>query len=55
MLLEYIGWGEAAALITQVMEKSFLNGEATNDLARFMPDGKPLGTMQFGERLIELM
>ncbi|GHV07570.1 isocitrate dehydrogenase [NADP] [Bacteroidia bacterium] len=55
MLLEYIGWKEAAALITQVMEKAFLNGEATNDLARFMPNGKPLGTIQFGECLVELM
>jgi isocitrate dehydrogenase len=55
MLLEYIGWKEAAALITQVMEKAFLNGEATHDLSRFMPNGKPLGTSQFGERLVELM
>lgn len=55
MMLEYMGWNEAATLITNALEKAFQNGEATNDLARFMPDGKPLGTKEFGERLIELL
>ncbi|MCD8318286.1 MAG: NADP-dependent isocitrate dehydrogenase, partial [Paraprevotella sp.] len=43
MLLEYIGWKEAARLITQSLEKAFSSGFATKDLARFMPDGKELG------------
>ncbi|MDR3180448.1 MAG: NADP-dependent isocitrate dehydrogenase [Prevotellaceae bacterium] len=51
MMLEYIGWNEAAALITAAMERAFMNGEATADLARFMPNGKPLGTKAFGERI----
>jgi isocitrate dehydrogenase len=55
MMLEYMGWKEAADLITNAMEKAFLNGEATNDLARFMTNGKSLGTKQFGEKLIEIM
>jgi isocitrate dehydrogenase len=53
MMLEYIGWNEAAALITGALEKSFEAGEATRDLARFMPAGKPLGTKEFGECLIK--
>jgi isocitrate dehydrogenase len=55
MMLEYMGWKEAAALITQAMEESFLSGKATHDLARFMPNGTPLGTTQFGDHLIELI
>jgi isocitrate dehydrogenase len=53
MLLEYIGWNEAAALITTAMEEAFEAGEATNDLARFMPNGRTLGTKEFGEILIK--
>jgi isocitrate dehydrogenase len=52
MMLEYLGWQEAAELITNAMEKAFIKGEATNDLSRFMPNGKPNGTIQFGEILI---
>jgi isocitrate dehydrogenase len=52
MMLEYIGWNEAANLITSAMENAFLNGNATNDLARFMPNGNPLGTTQFGDMII---
>ena len=55
MMLEYLGWKEAAALITATLEKAFSLGEATPDLARFMPDGKALGTDEFGKRIIELL
>lgn len=55
MMLEYLGWKEAAALITAALEKAFSLGEATPDLARFMPDGKALGTDEFGKRIIELL
>ena len=53
MMLEYLGWKEAAALITNALEQLFEAGEATADLARFMPDGKALGTKEFGQRVIE--
>ena len=55
MMLEHLGWDEAASLITQALEKLFASGEATFDLARFMPDGKPLGTTEFGQRVIEML
>lgn len=55
MMLEYLGWKEAAALITAALEKAFSLGEATPDLARFMPDGKALGTDEFGKRIVELL
>lgn len=55
MLLEYLGWKEAAVRITAALEKAFAQGEATPDLARFMPDGKPMGTAEFGERIVTLL
>lgn len=55
MMLEYIGWKSAADLIVSALEKTFESGHATNDLARFMPNGQPLGTKEFGEFLVELL
>ncbi len=53
MMLDYIGWGEAGELITSALERLFKQGIATNDLARFMENGKPVGTKEFGEKLKE--
>jgi isocitrate dehydrogenase len=55
MMLEYLGWNEAAELITTAMEKAFESGRATSDLARFMPGGQPLGTKEFGELIINIL
>ena len=52
MMLEYLGWNEAASLITAAMEEAFEGGKATRDLARFMPNGQPLGTKEFGKIII---
>ena len=52
MMLDYIGWKEASGLITKVMEKLFNGGYATYDLARFMPNGKPMGSRDFGDKLM---
>lgn len=53
MMLEYMGWNEAAALIVAALEESFAAGEATVDLARFMSGGNPLGTDEFSQRIME--
>lgn len=53
MMLDYLGWKEAALLITSSMERLFTQGLATEDLARFMENGMPLGTKEFGEKLLE--
>ena len=47
MLLEHIGWNEAAALVVKALEESFGEGCATVDLARLMEGGKPMGTREF--------
>lgn len=53
MMLEYMGWKEAATLITQAMEKLFAEGIATADLARFMPNEQSVGTKAFGEKMAQ--
>ncbi|MGI5846951.1 MAG: NADP-dependent isocitrate dehydrogenase [Candidatus Cryptobacteroides sp.] len=53
MMLEHLGWNEAADRIYTALEQSFAEGFATFDLARMMPNGKPLGTKEFTEHLIE--
>lgn len=55
MMLEYLGWKEAAALITEALEEAFSKGQATNDLARFMPDGQSLSTTDFGQLIVDLL
>ena len=55
MLLEHIGWNEAAELIYDALERSFAEGCATADLARLMPDGKAMGTREFTNHLIGLL
>lgn len=51
MMLDYMGWTEAARLIEEHMEALFVEGYATADLARFMENGKSLGTKEFGAKL----
>lgn len=53
MMLDYLGWNEAGELITNAMERLFTRGLATYDLARFMDNGQPVGTREFGNLMIE--
>lgn len=55
MMLEYLGWHEAADLITSALEMTFAQGYATIDLAGSMPGGKALGTDDFALKLIEML
>lgn len=55
MMLDHIGWKEAGSLIEKALEDSFLQGYATPDLARLMQNGKPLGTVEFTEHIVELV
>lgn len=55
MMLEHLGWDAAASLIYSALERSFAEGYATADLARLMPCGKSLGTVEFTEHLISLL
>lgn len=55
MMLEYICWNEAANRITEALEKLYMNGQATRDLARFMKNGESLSTSKFCQLLREKM
>ncbi len=52
MMLEYLGWNEAAVRITTAMERAFESGRATADLARFMPNGRELSTTAFRDEIV---
>jgi isocitrate dehydrogenase len=53
MLLEYLGWNEAAQLIHQALPRVLAAGVATYDLARQLPGAKEVSCSQFGQSLIE--
>ena len=55
MMLEHLGWNEAASLIYDALERSFAQGYATADLARLMENGHSLSTTDFTAKLIELL
>lgn len=55
MMLDYLGWSEAATAIETALEKMFAEGRATADLARFMEGGVSLTTSEFAEELIKLI
>ena len=52
MMLEYLGWQEAATNIVNALEKTFQSHKATIDLARFMDDSKTLTTTEFRDEII---
>lgn len=53
MMLEYMGWNEAAESIVKAIEASFAEKKATMDLARFMDGGVSLSTTQFTYNVID--
>lgn len=55
MMLEHLGWTEAAETIVTAMEASFKDGRATYDLVRFMEPSTLLSTSEFADNLISYM
>src|SRR3954470_15044685 len=52
MMLEYMGWNEAAALIVKGMENAIKSKRVTYDLARQMPGATEVSTSGFGDQVI---
>lgn len=52
MMLDYMGWQEAARLVEDVLEEAFSEGRATIDLARLMAGGIAMGTKEFTDYLV---
>lgn len=55
LMLEHIGWIEAANLIVQSMEKSIASKVVTYDFARLMDGATEVKTSEFGDVLIKNM
>ncbi|SDK70452.1 isocitrate dehydrogenase (NADP) [Lacicoccus qingdaonensis] len=55
LLLEHIGWTEAANLITKAMEKTIASKVVTYDFARQMDGAKEVKCSEFGEELVKNM
>lgn len=54
MMLEYMGWQEAAHLIKKGLASAIASRQTTYDLARLMePPAEPLKCSQFGEAIIQ--
>ncbi len=53
MMLEYMGWVEAASAIGQAIRKSISDGLVTHDLARQIPGSKELRCSEFAGAVIE--
>ena len=52
MLLDYIGWGEAADMIRKALEDTILAKKVTYDLERQMKGATLLKTSEFGREII---
>jgi isocitrate dehydrogenase len=55
MMLEYMGWNEAANLIVHGIRSSIQAGVVTYDLARLMPSATEVSCSGFGKAVIERM
>jgi isocitrate dehydrogenase len=55
MLLEFLGWTEAANLIHQSLPRTLAAGVATYDLARLLPGTREISCSAFGQQLVEHM
>ncbi len=55
MMLEYLGWKEAADLISSALEKTIRQKKVTYDLARLIDKAEALSTSQFAAEIINNM
>ena len=55
LMLEHLGWNEAADLIIQSMNKTISSKVVTYDFARLMDDAKEVKTSEFADELIKNM
>jgi isocitrate dehydrogenase len=52
MMLDYMGWNEAAAMIIRGVESAIRSKRVTYDLARQMPGATEISTSAFGDQVI---
>jgi isocitrate dehydrogenase len=52
MMLDYLGWTEAAAAIESALEKTIVQKKVTYDLARLLPGVSPIKTSEFATAIL---
>jgi isocitrate dehydrogenase len=55
MLLQHLGWRQAATLIETALARTIQEGKVTYDLARQLPGATQLKTSQFADAIIDNM
>ena len=55
MMLEHLGWWDAAKLIDLALEGVISKGEVTYDLARLLPGSTKVSCSDFGRRIVEII
>ena len=55
MMLTYLGWGEAAHLVEQAIEKALTTKQVTADFAHSMTGATKISTAAFGELLVTII
>jgi isocitrate dehydrogenase len=55
MMLEYMGWKEAADLIVNSLSKAIESKYVTYDFARMMDGAKEIKCSEFADKIIEMM
>ncbi len=53
MMLEYIGWSDAADLVRDAVEETISSGKVTYDLERQLEDAEKLATSEFADAVVE--
>jgi isocitrate dehydrogenase len=53
MMLDYLGWGEAAALIERALTRTIAAKTVTYDFARLMEGATKVSTSEFADRMVE--
>ncbi len=52
MMLEYLGWSDAADLVRDAVEETISSGKVTYDLERQLEDAEKLATSEFAEEVV---
>lgn len=55
MMFEHLGWMDVASMITSALEKTIADKVVTYDFARAMDGATEVGTLEFGQAMIERM
>ncbi|EMA42364.1 isocitrate dehydrogenase (NADP(+)) [Halobiforma nitratireducens] len=53
MMLEYLGWDDAADLVRDAVEETISSGKVTYDLERQLDDAEKLATSEFAEEVVD--